>query len=159
MAVRTGTASQVDGSAGSSSTTVTVPADAAGVVAFFCHWDGGIGSLISALTLGGNSIPVLTQLGDGWDGADYSGVGVGASRRPRWHRITDVRVDMERRGGTNRGWRDRAGVVRWTLMAPPRFATWTRTRMSVVTRSRPRLTVKPPIWCWCSGSATAEAVD
>jgi hypothetical protein len=55
MAVeRTGTASQVDASAGNSSTSVTVPADAECAVAFWTHFDDN-GSTLATLTLGGNS--------------------------------------------------------------------------------------------------------
>lgn len=57
MAVRTGTASQVNGSAASGSTSVTVPADATGVLAFACWWELGPGtSDLTTLTLGGISL-------------------------------------------------------------------------------------------------------
>lgn len=74
MAVRTGTASQVDASAASGSTSVTVPADATAAVAFWSHYDG-TGSTLSTLTLGGNSF--VTQAEQGEESvAGESGVGV-----------------------------------------------------------------------------------
>jgi hypothetical protein len=55
MAVtRTGTASEVDASAGNSSTSVTVPADATKAIAFWTHFSAN-GSTLATLTLGGNS--------------------------------------------------------------------------------------------------------
>lgn len=75
MPSRTGTASQVDASAGNGSTSVTVPADATMAVAFWSHWDGNAGETLSGLTLGGNAFTTQSQLAEGAT-ADESGVGV-----------------------------------------------------------------------------------
>lgn len=79
---RTGTASQVDGSAASGSTSVTVPADCNLVVAFWAHWDGNAGSTLSTLTLNGVSILTdSTQLAEGAT-TDEPGIGVGILANP-----------------------------------------------------------------------------
>ena len=82
MAQRTGTASQDDASAGNGSTSVTVPADATAVVAFWSHFDGNGGSTLSGLTLNGVSFfPADSQLAEGAT-ADESGVGVASLASP-----------------------------------------------------------------------------
>lgn len=53
MAARTGTASDISIAGGDGSTSVTVPAGATAVVAFWGHWDGGAGSTLATLTLNG----------------------------------------------------------------------------------------------------------
>lgn len=75
MASRTGTASQVDGSGGNGSTSVTVPADATGAVAFWAHFDSNGSSTMATLTLGGNSFTVRAQNAEGVP-ADATGTGV-----------------------------------------------------------------------------------
>lgn len=61
MAVRTGTASQVDGSAGDGSISVTVPAAATGVVVFWTFYDPGSGG-VNSLSLGGAGMTIQEQL-------------------------------------------------------------------------------------------------
>ncbi len=78
---RTGTASEVDGSAGSGSISVTVPADATAVVAFWSHWDGNGGSSISALTLNGAGFTIVEQQTEGAF-ADENGTGVAVLTNP-----------------------------------------------------------------------------
>jgi hypothetical protein len=76
MAQRTGTASQVDGSAGNGSTSVTVPADATGAASFWGFWDGNASETLATMTLGANSFVVQSQIGDGTGSADAPGLGV-----------------------------------------------------------------------------------
>ena len=78
MATRTGTASQVDGSAGPGSTSVTVPADATACVAFWAQFDGtGANEGIGAITLGGNAFTVRSEINAGpIPGSDKTGTGV-----------------------------------------------------------------------------------
>lgn len=72
---RTGTASQVNASGGDGSTSVTVPADATAVIAFWCQYDGNTNSTLNSLTLGGNSFTTLIQTGSG-QVTDENGGGV-----------------------------------------------------------------------------------
>jgi hypothetical protein len=73
---RTGTASQVDGSAGDGSTSVTVPGDCNIAVALWAHWDSNGNTTLSALTLNGVSMfPAKAQLAEGAV-TDESGIGV-----------------------------------------------------------------------------------
>src|SRR5688500_11017318 len=65
MASRTGTASEINASAGDGSTSVTVPADANCVVAFWSHWDGNAGTTLSGLTLNGAAFTIQSQLAEG----------------------------------------------------------------------------------------------
>ena len=81
MPSRTGTASQVDASAGDGSTSVTVPADCDFVVAFWMHWDDNAGSTISGLTLNSVSFTIQSQLAEGAV-TDESGVGVATLANP-----------------------------------------------------------------------------
>ena len=60
MASRTGTASQIDASAASGSTSVTVPADCTAAVAFWAGFDAAA-STLSTLTLGGNSFTTQSE--------------------------------------------------------------------------------------------------
>jgi hypothetical protein len=76
---RTGTASQVDASGGNGSTSVTVPADATAVVAFWAHWDNDGGSTLSALTLGGAGFSIRAQVSE--DGG-IVGTGVATLESP-----------------------------------------------------------------------------
>lgn len=78
---RTGTAAQIDMSAGDGSTTVTVPADATAVVAFWSHWDGNAGSTLSSLTLNGAGFTIQSQIAEGIS-ADDPGVGVATLVNP-----------------------------------------------------------------------------
>lgn len=78
---RTGTASQINGSGGSSSTSVTVPSDCNLVVAFWAHWDGNGGSTLSSLTLNGVGFTVQSQRAEG-SPADANGVGVATLVNP-----------------------------------------------------------------------------
>lgn len=80
-AVRTGTPSQVDASGGNGSTSVTVPADATAVVAFWAHWDGNANSTLSSLTLNGVSFAIQSQLAEGHV-SDHSGCGVATLVNP-----------------------------------------------------------------------------
>ena len=61
---RTGTASQLDGSAGNGSTSVTVPAGCNYVVAFWVFWDNISNSNLSSLTLGGSAFTIYRQNDD-----------------------------------------------------------------------------------------------
>lgn len=79
MGSRIGTAAQIDGSAGDGSTSVTVPADATGAVAFWAHWDGNTASTLSSLTLNGVSFTIQSQLPEG---ATTDEAGVGAATLP-----------------------------------------------------------------------------
>lgn len=73
---RVGTPSQVDCSAASGSTSVTVPTGCNLVVAFWSHWHGNSLSTLSALTLGGaNMLPALAELAEG-AAVNETGVGV-----------------------------------------------------------------------------------
>ncbi len=74
MASRTGTASQVNASAASGSTSVTVPAGATAAVAFWAHFDAA-SSTLSTLTLNGVSFTTRSELSDNVP-ADASGTGV-----------------------------------------------------------------------------------
>lgn len=74
-AVRTGTPSQVDASGGNGSTSVTVPTDATAVVAFWAHWDGNAGSILSSLTLDSVAFTIHEQLAEGAV-SNENGVGV-----------------------------------------------------------------------------------
>lgn len=62
MPTRTGTPSQVDGSGGDGSTSVTVPADATGAVAMWTHFDNGTVSGLNMPTLGGNAFTQIVQI-------------------------------------------------------------------------------------------------
>lgn len=73
----TGTPSQVDAHLASGSTSVTVPSDATGAVAFWGHWAGNNGSTLNAPTLGANTFTVEFQLGEGTTPPDANGVGCG----------------------------------------------------------------------------------
>lgn len=76
MPSRTGTASQVDGSAGSGSGSVTVPVDATMVVALWSCYDAPAISM-SSLTLGGNAFAIQAQIANVTTvGSEKSGVGV-----------------------------------------------------------------------------------
>lgn len=75
MPSRTGTASQVNASAGNGSTTVTVPADCNLIVAFWAHWDGNSGTTLSSLTLNGVGFTIHNQLAEGAV-TNENGVGV-----------------------------------------------------------------------------------
>lgn len=77
MPTRTGTASQVNASAGNGSTAVTVPADCTCVVALWSHWDGNAGSTISGLTLNGVALTIEAQRAEG---ATTDTNGTGAAR-------------------------------------------------------------------------------
>lgn len=76
MPSRTGTASQVDGSGGSGSTSVTVPVDATMAVALWSCFDTPAITM-SSLTLGGNAFTIQTQIANVTTvGSEKSGVGV-----------------------------------------------------------------------------------
>lgn len=75
-AVRTGTASQVDASAASGSTSVTVPADCTCVVAFWCHFNALGAATLSTLTLGGNTFTTQSEIPCKSPAASSTGVGV-----------------------------------------------------------------------------------
>lgn len=79
--VRTGTPSQIDASAGSGSTTVSVPSDATAVVAFWSHWDGDAGSILSSPTLNGVPFTIHSQLAEGATTGE-SGTGVATLANP-----------------------------------------------------------------------------
>ena len=72
---RTGTPSQANASAGNGSTSVTVPADANCVVAFWSHWDDNAGSTISSLTINSVAFSIASQIAEGTP-ANAPGVGV-----------------------------------------------------------------------------------
>lgn len=76
MPSRTGTASQVNGSAASGSTSVTVPADATAAVAFWSHFNSLGASTLSTKTLGGNAFTTLSENACKTPTADSTGVGV-----------------------------------------------------------------------------------
>ena len=79
---RTGTAAQIDASAGNGSTSATVPADCNAVVAFWSHWDNNGGSTLSGLTLNGVSFfPADSQLAEGAT-TNENGVGVATLMNP-----------------------------------------------------------------------------
>lgn len=72
-----GTPSQVDCSAASGSTSVTVPTGCNLVVAFWSHWHNNSNSTLSTLTLGGsNMLPALAELAEG---ATFNEPGVGVA--------------------------------------------------------------------------------
>lgn len=75
MASRTGTESQVDASAASGSTSVTVPADATAVVALWAHFRSGTPSTLGSLTLGGNAFTTRAEV-ESENPDDQSGTGV-----------------------------------------------------------------------------------
>ena len=75
MPTRTGTASQVNGSGGNGSTSVTVPSDATMAVAFWSHLDAG-STTLATLTLGGNSFSVESEIATHVI-TNANGVGVG----------------------------------------------------------------------------------
>lgn len=81
MATRTGTPSQVNASAGNGSTSVTVPAAANLVVAFWSHWDENAGSSLATLTLNGVGFTIASQLAEGATNNE-SGVGVARLASP-----------------------------------------------------------------------------
>src|SRR5262245_35545128 len=75
-ASRTGTASQVTASAGSGSTSVTVPADATGVVALWAQFNNLGASTLSTKTLGGSALTTQSEIAGKTPAADRVGVGV-----------------------------------------------------------------------------------
>jgi len=76
MAARTGTASQVNASAGSGSTSVTVPADCTAAVAFWSHFNTLGASTLSTLTLGGNAFTTRSEIACKTPASDTTGTGV-----------------------------------------------------------------------------------
>jgi hypothetical protein len=76
MASRTGTASQVDASAASGSTSVTVPANATCAVAFWAAFNNLGPSTLSTLTLGGNAFTTRSEIATKVPVADRTGTGV-----------------------------------------------------------------------------------
>lgn len=74
--VRTGTASQVTASAGSGTTSVTVPADATGAVAAWAQFNSLGASTLSTLTLGGSPLTTRSEIACKTPSADRVGVGV-----------------------------------------------------------------------------------
>lgn len=76
---RTGTASEVDASAGNGSTSVTVPSDATAVIAFADHWDDNGSSTLSGLTLNSVSFIERSQVAEV---SDQNGVYVGTLVNP-----------------------------------------------------------------------------
>ena len=76
MGVRTGTASQVTGSAGSGSTSVTVPADATAAVAFWAHFNNLGAATLSTKTLGGNAFTTRAENACKTPASDNTGTGV-----------------------------------------------------------------------------------
>lgn len=75
-ASRTGTASQVNASAASGSTSVTVPADATACIAFWSHFNSLGASTLGTKTLGGNAFTTLSENACKSPSADSTGVGV-----------------------------------------------------------------------------------
>lgn len=81
MARRTGTSVVINASGGNGSASVTVPADATGVIAFTVHWDGNTGSTLASLSLGGSPFTIRDQVGEGHS-ADHNGVAVATLPSP-----------------------------------------------------------------------------
>jgi hypothetical protein len=75
-ASRTGSASQVDASAASGSTSVTVPADATAAVAFWSHFNNLGVSFLDTLELAGLPFLTRSEIATKQPAADNTGVGV-----------------------------------------------------------------------------------
>lgn len=78
-ASRTGTPVQVDGSAGNGSVSVTVPADATAVIAFWTQYVADTNEVVTGLTLNGSAFTIQSQLSESSSGA---GVGVATLASP-----------------------------------------------------------------------------
>ncbi len=81
MGSKTGTAIEVDASAGNGSTSVTVPSDATAVIAFWSHFDTNGGSILATLSLNGAAFLTRAQLAEGAV-TDECGVGVATLPNP-----------------------------------------------------------------------------